>query len=182
MPAAVDAGRPDGQRGHVAGVPEGSREIVVEGFPHFGPGRVAPDRAVFDRPALFVAAPSDDLVFEPVVLGVDAGGEQHDAGREIGPPLLEALEQAQRVGRCRSFVVPQLAQLDVPEGLGARRIVAHLAVLDRELGHGVEGRQQSADVEAGRLAIPRRRRAPLALGDHRKPLGVVEHHATMDAD
>ena len=57
-------------------------EDTIQLLPDVGPGGVAFDHTVVDRPALLALAPGDNLDLDPVLLDIDARGQEQAAFRD----------------------------------------------------------------------------------------------------
>ena len=144
------------------------------------------DHHIVHRPRFLTAPPSNDFQFDAVQLHVDAGSEQHRAGRQRGcVVILGARHQRVFVGSAAACIFPGFGQHIVDKRLKAFRVSLGL---DPLFGNGrpafpADGRVQRADVVAHfqRVGVLRAGRAPLASGQHVGLVVLFDHPAALRA-
>lgn len=112
----------------------GAVQHAIEIGPEARARRIAPEHAVVDDPCLLVAAPADDLHFDPVPLHIDARRQHGHAGGEVAAPILAPRHQRIGGDGIARLVLPGFAQLGVDPDLQAGGIRCDAGVLLRDLG------------------------------------------------
>src|ERR1044072_5186664 len=126
--------------------------------------RIAEQDLALDEPGLFAMAPAPHDHLEAIVLDVDAGGQEPDAGGHLGCisrlPAVEVLDV-----EASAALLPGLAELEVDERLERCEILLTVQPIAGEFRPGLPWRIECADVKA-RRARARVFRNPSAGREH----------------